>query len=69
MEHESIVGSPYHEEVTYCFIDERLVLVVRRGESEHVLEEERVLDQATARDVQEIPEVQLSAEGGFDASF
>lgn len=43
--------------------------MLRRGVSQDLLQQQRVLDQARARNVQEAPQVQLPAEGRLQATL
>lgn len=48
---------------TYCFGQRVLVRVVGGRALLDLLQQQRVLDQAAARQIQEVPQVQLAAEG------
>lgn len=57
------------ELVTYGFLQALGIRVVCWSVLQDLLEEQRVFNQAGARDVQEAPQVQLSAEGGLEATL
>ncbi len=49
--------------VTHSFVEVLAVRVVVRRVFEDLSKQQRVFDQSTARDVQEVPEVQFATEG------
>lgn len=55
--------------LTYRFLQAGGVRVLCRGVSQDLFEQQWVLDQARARDVQEAPQVQLPAEGRLEAAL
>lgn len=57
------------ELVTYCFLQALSIRVICRSVLQDLFEEQRVFEQAGPRDVQEAPQVQLSAEGGLKATL
>lgn len=54
---------------TYCILQILLVRVAARRVPQNLLQQQRVLDQTAARNIQETPEVQLPAEGRLQAAL